>query len=148
MVTHRDFSANLDEALKNRPSFTLQGVDFLCKPGLRWKAMASAVAALDEAESPEEQEEALLGFFDVVLVKTARPKMRELLDVEDDDDDDDDAVPVSMKQLTDIVRWLVEQYTGTPTQPSSDSSASPNGTGDPSKVATSTAPAGEVPSPS
>lgn len=146
-MAHRDFSANLDEALKDRPTFTLQGVDFMCRPGLQWKSLAKASAAMNGAEEdPEELEKALLGFFDVVLVKSARPKMRELLAIEDDDDNDD-AVPVSMKQLMDIVRWLAEQYTGTPTEPSSVSSVSPNGTGDPSKVDISSATAEPVPSP-
>lgn len=136
-MAHRDFSANLDEVVQNRPTFRLQGVDFLCKPQLAWKTMARAINAMDTAsEDPEELEAALLGFFDVVLVKAARPKMRELMDVEDDDEDD--AVPVSLKQLTDIVRWLVEVYTGRPTEESSDSSASQNGTGDPSRVDIST----------
>lgn len=136
-MAHRDFSASIDEALRNRPSFTLQGVDFLCKPGLQWKTMSSALNAIDTAgDSPEDLERGLLNFFDVVLIKAARPKMRDLIDVEDTDEDDE--VPVTMKQLTDIVRWIVEQYTGVPTEPSSDSSDSPNGTGEPSRADTST----------
>jgi hypothetical protein len=137
-VAHRDFSANLDEALKNRPSFTLNGVDFLCKPGLQWKTLAKAGSAIDSARGdPEDIEAAMLQFFDVVLVKTARPKMHELLEAEDTDDDDETVLPISIKQLSDIVQWLIEQYTGRPTQPSSDSSDSPNGTGETSREATS-----------
>lgn len=135
-MAHRDFSASLDEALANRPTFTLQGIDFMCKPSLPWRSMAKAITAIDAAsEAPEELEKAIVGFFDIVLIKAARPKMRALLEAEDEDEDD--ALPVSMQQLTDVVRWVVEQYTGSPTQPSSDSSASPNGTGEGSKAATS-----------
>jgi len=136
-VAHRDFSASVDEALKNRPSFRVNGIDFLCKPGLQWKSMTVALDAIDTAgNDPAELENGLLVFFDLVLVKSARGKMRELL--AQGDDDDDDAVPVSIQQLMEIVRWLVEQYTGTPTQPSSDSSPLPNDTGEPSRADTST----------
>lgn len=135
-MAHRDFSASVDEALKNRPTFTLQGINFVCKPGLQWKSMASALNAIDMGESPEELEAGLLTFFDVVLIKSARPKMRKLLNDQSDGDDD---VPVTMQQLTDIVRWLVEQYTGVPTEPSSDSSDSLSETGEPSRADTSTA---------
>lgn len=131
-MAHRDFSTSVDEALKNRPSFALQGVEFLCKPALQWKTMASALNAIDTAgDSAEDLEKGLLGFFDIVLVKAARPKMRKLLN---ESGDNDDSVPVSMQQLTDVVRWLVEQYTGVPTSPSSESSDSLSETGEPSRA--------------
>jgi hypothetical protein len=132
-MAHRDFSTSVDEALKNRPTFTLNDVVFMCKPGLSWKTMASVLSTVNEAgDDPDKLEGALLSFFDVVLIKDARPKMHELLS--SSDSDDDDAVPISLTQLTNIVRWLVEQYTGVPTVPSLESSPSANGTGDPSKV--------------
>lgn len=137
-MAHRDFSASIDEARKNRPTFTLQGVDLMCKPGLHWKALAPVLEQINDADDTDLDalEAAFTAFFDTVLVKSARPKMHELLS--EPDQDDDDAVPVSIKQLGDIVRWLIEEYTGVPTEASSDSSTPDDSTGDASKGTGST----------
>lgn len=132
-MAHRDFSASVDEAIANRPTFTLRGVDFMCKPAVSMKAMAPVLDAINAAEGGVDMEDALKLFFDTVLIKAARPKMHELLEAEDEDDDDD-AVPLSLAQLIEIMQWLIEQYTGIPTQASTDSTEPQDATGETSKA--------------
>lgn len=126
-MAHRTFSAAKDELLRDRPTFDLQDEKFTCKPAMSIKGLAAAVDALQEAETPSTIQDAALVFFDKVLVKADRMRIRALL--VEPDDDDDDAIPVSIKDVTEIVRWLVETYTGNPTQPSSDSGSTPESTG-------------------
>lgn len=126
-MAHRTFSAAKDELLRDRPTFDLQDENFTCKPAMSIKGLAAAVDALQAADTPDAIQDAALVFFDKVLIKADRMRIRALL--VEPDEDDDDATPVSIKDVTDVVRWLVETYTGNPMQPSSDSGSTPESTG-------------------
>ena len=121
MSRSRDFDIAVEEMRKNRPTFTLDNREWTCRPALSFTTMA----ALEREYNDGDLTHVLHTFFEKVLIKADREPFRELITAEPDEDDDD-AVPITLNQLSEIMKWLVSEYTGNPTQ-----SAGPSSLGEP-----------------
>jgi hypothetical protein len=120
---HRDFDAALAEAKKEQPTFTLAGQHFTCRATLPWKALEHLI----EGDGLSVQ---VHQFFANVLVKSDRQRFADLVEQEDPEDDE----AVSVEQITDVMNWLTEHYTGKAEQQSPSSTDGPEKTGRSSRV--------------
>jgi hypothetical protein len=92
--------------------FKLYGEKFRCYP----EVQGAKLMEFSEKVSSEDQAivmRALLDFFKIVLLPEDYPKLQELWD------DPDRIVPI--ETISEIVSWLVEEYTDRPTEASEDS---------------------------
>lgn len=62
------------------------------------------------------------GLMKIVMKKASFATFMTYLQPTEDEREDDDFEPIDYTQLLDVVKWLMEVYTGRPTKPSSDSS--------------------------
>ena len=112
MTRYRNFGtpAQSDEVIV----FDLFGEQYKCKPALQGRMLIELVARAD-SDNPAESAIAVLGFFEEVMEPESRDRFTALTESEDR--------VVSLSLLTEIMQWLIEQYSGgeRPTQPSPDS---------------------------
>ena len=87
-------------------SFKINGEEFTCIPEIPGKTVLNLVAK-SSGDDPSKSADAVTGFFDIVLTAESRERFNALAE-------DPDRI-VTMKNLTDIIEWLVEQYTDRPT---------------------------------
>jgi hypothetical protein len=111
VVRHKDFGApaNMDEPI----TFTLYGETFRCAPSIQGRTLLQFISMSGDDESPDKGASAVLQFFDSALVKADRERFVELTSSED--------TVVPLETLASIMEWLVEQYSGRPTEPPSPS---------------------------
>lgn len=110
MVRHKDFGA---PASNDEPvTFTLYGETFRCAPSIQGRTLLKFIS-VSSGENADQSATAVLDFFDSALVKADRARFVELTS------DDDTVVP--LETLASIMEWLVEQYSGRPTEPPSPS---------------------------
>ena len=104
---HMDFGSPVlssDEPL----TFSIYGQTFRCTPMLQGRALVDFIAAGSDRDNPGSSAEAILNLFDRALMAEDRERFTEL------SLSDDYIIP--LEKLTEIMDWLVEQYTGRPTQ--------------------------------
>lgn len=119
MVRHKDFGApaSTDEPI----TFTLYGQTFKCVPSLQGRTLLQFISDSGDNESPDKGANAVLEFFNKALNKTDRERFVELTT------DEDTVVP--LETLASIMEWLVEQYSGRPTELPSPSESGESTTG-------------------
>ena len=110
MVRHRDFGspASQDEPI----TFTIYGQTFRCVPAIQGRTLLDFIA-MSADDNGAASAGAVLQFFNVALVSADRERFTALTSA------DDTVVP--LETLASIMEWLVEQYAGRPTEPSSPS---------------------------
>lgn len=120
MTRYRNFGtpAQSDEVVV----FELYGETYKCKAALQGRMLIELVARAD-SNNTADSAAAVLSFFDTVMEDESRDRFTALTNSEDR--------VVSLDLLTEIMQWLVEQYSGgeRPTQPSPDSSPGETTTG-------------------
>lgn len=89
-------------------SFKLFDEEFTCRPALPGKVILDLAASSADQENPGEAAKVVSKFFNTVLVPESSERFETLIN-------DPDRV-VTVEKLTEIVSWLVEQYTERPTQ--------------------------------
>ncbi len=111
MVRHKDFGApaSTDEPI----TFTLYGETFRCAPSIQGRTLLQFISMSGDDESPDKGASAVLQFFDSALVKADRERFVAMTSSED--------TVVPLETLASIMEWLVEQYSGRPTEPPSPS---------------------------
>ena len=108
---HKSFGSPKDLELDNI-TFDIYGEDFTARPevqGVHLLRFSQKISSEDQAAVSD----ALLDFFKVALYKESYDRMAELWE------DPDRVVPIEV--LSDIVAFLVEEYTSRPTKASSES---------------------------
>lgn len=112
MTRYRNFGtpAQSDEVV----AFELYGEQFKCKQALQGRTLIALVARAD-SNNTADSAAALLEFFNEVMEPESAKRFEDLTT-------SDDRI-VGLDLLTEVMQWLVEQYSGgeRPTQPSSDS---------------------------
>ena len=114
MVRHKDFGApaSSDEPI----TFTLYGEVFKCQPAIQGRYLLEFISKAG-SDDPEESAGAVLGFLQHALSPADRERFDALCS--------SDETVVPLETLASIMEWMVEQYSGRPTEPSS-----PSGPGD------------------
>lgn len=107
MAKFKDFGAGND--IPQEPiSFVLHGETFDCKPAIQGKFLLDLVARSGNQDDPAESAKVIGDFFKTVLVNESFQRFTFL-------SEDSDKI-VDVETLSDIVGWLVEQYTDRPIQ--------------------------------
>lgn len=92
--------------------FKVYDEEFTCRPSLPGRTLLRLVST-GSSEDPSEIAETIETFFEVCLVEESKERFNALLE------DPDKVVPVDT--LADIAAWLVEEYSGRPTEGPEDS---------------------------
>jgi hypothetical protein len=108
MARFKDFGAGDQDKPAEPLSFKLHGEEFSCKPKMQGKVLLDLVAKSSAQDNPGEAAAIINKFFELVLVAESYKRFDALVQ-------SDDKI-VEVEQLSDIVAWLVEQYTDRPTQ--------------------------------
>lgn len=107
----KDFgSAKMEELPEIK--FKLHGEEFVCHRALQGKVLLEVAGSFDE-KNASSANEIIEEFFKVALVSESYKRFYTLIH-------DPDRI-VTVDTLGEITGWLVEQYSGRPTQESSDS---------------------------
>lgn len=123
----RDFTKKRDDVF-----FTVDDDRFDCWPGLIADDLKALGEVMGEGISVDNAVEKLYAVFNIVMQRESFNRFDERMH--------DRMRPIDLRQFTDIIEWLVEVYTGRPTQPSSTSSSG-SGNGDAGSSSTAGAPA-------
>ncbi len=107
MARFKDFGSGSAGAPKEDISFKLHGEDFTCRPALPGRVLLDLVAKSGDEDNPSEAAKSITDFFKTVLVKESYERFDALAK-------DPDRL-VDVETLSDIVAWLVEQYSERPT---------------------------------
>lgn len=107
MTRFKDFGTGADATNVEPLAFKLHGEEFFCRPQLQGKLLLNLVANTN-SEDPVEAARTINKFFDSVLTADSKKPFNELLE-------DPDRL-VSVDTLSEIVAWLIEEYTSRPNQ--------------------------------
>lgn len=107
MARFKDFGAG-DDTPTEEISFKLHGEEFSCRPAMQGKVLLDLVAKSSNQENPGEAAEMIGSFFKIVLLPESYERFDALVT------DPDRIVPI--ETLSEIVGWLVEQYSDRPTK--------------------------------
>ena len=111
MARHKSFGSpvlNSDEPL----TFDLYDTTYRCKPAMQGRLLIEFIAR-SSANDPAAGAQAVLDFFDSAIIESDLQHFKDVLSSEDK--------IVPMDTLTEIMDWMIEEYTGRPTQQPSDS---------------------------
>ena len=109
MARQRDFGATKRADEFEALNFTLNGVQFDCKPAVQGATLLSFVASAN-ADDPAASAAAINTFFRACLTNDSYEAFVAMTT--------GDEVIVEMENLTEIVQWLIEEYTARPTKAS------------------------------
>jgi hypothetical protein len=110
VVRHRDFGSPVDQ---DEPiTFTLYGQTFRCATALQGRTLLDFIATSAD-DNGAASAKAVIEFFDVAIVAADRERFNAVTSSED--------TVVPLDTLAKIMEWLIEQYAGRPTEPSSPS---------------------------
>lgn len=108
MARFKDFGSGSNDGAPVEPvTFKIHGEEFTCIPEIPGKTVLNLVAK-SGGEDPAQSADAVTGFFKTVLTEESNVRFDALAE--------DPNRIVSMQTLTDIIEWLVEQYTDRPTE--------------------------------
>lgn len=107
MARFKDFGSPVDLGSVEPLKFKLYDEEFNCYPEIQGKVVLE-LASLTNSEDTAESASAILKFFSRVLVPESASRFENLTG-------DPDRI-VKIETLTDIIQWLVEEYTNRPTQ--------------------------------
>lgn len=116
MARFKDFGSGNADTPKEEIKFALHGEEFVCRPALPGQVLLNLVAKSGDEDNPAEAAKVITDFFKTVLVPESYTRFDALAN-------DPDRV-VEVDTLSDIVGWLVEQYSD---RPISRPEALPNG---------------------
>lgn len=105
MSRFKDFGAGSASDTKEPLSFKIHGEDFHCVPEVQGKALLKLVSD-SSADDPTKAAAAIDTFFDLVLEDESLVRFNMLVQ--------DKHRIVSVETLTEIISWLMEQYTDRP----------------------------------
>ena len=108
MARFKDFGSGDQDKPAQPISFKLHGEEFSCKPKMQGKVLLDLVAKSSAQDNPGEAAAIINKFFELVLIADSYKRFEALVE-------SDDKI-VEVEQLSEIVAWLVEQYTDRPTQ--------------------------------
>jgi hypothetical protein len=108
MTRYKDFGSGNDSVQREPLVFKLHGEEFTCKPAIQGKALLN-LAAKTGGDDPAKAAETIDQFFDFVLASDDNKQRFQALLT------DADKI-VSVETLSEIVAWLVEEYTQRPNQ--------------------------------
>ena len=114
-MAHRDFDAEVAERARERDpiEFTLGGVRFTCRPVCPFGAVLDLQAAPEIGENLRGAVDGIIAFLSQVVIEEHADKVPEAVR------------KANATVAYDVIEWLVEQYAGRPTVPSSGSAVSP-----------------------
>ena len=115
MIEIKDFSFSVEPK-----RFRINDDIFEAVPEMPLHLMSMA-ARLTSQNIASQGVEIILELFDELLVPTAAARFRERVN--------DKIQPIGMRHINAILPWLMEVYGLRPTEPSADSSSTPDGTG-------------------
>ena len=107
MTRFKDFGSGSNSAPKEAPVFKLHGEEFTCKPAIQGKVLLN-LAANSSGDDPAKAAGVIDDFFGYVLAEDSSKRFQDLLV-------DPDRI-VTVETLSEIVAWLVEEYTERPNQ--------------------------------
>lgn len=108
MARFKDFGKGVnDDTPVEALSFKLHGEEFSCVPRMQGKVMLRIVES-SSAENPAESAKSILEFFNSVLTVESNVRFNALLD--------DKEKIVSVETLSEILAWLLEEYSNRPNQ--------------------------------
>lgn len=107
MTRFKDFGSGSVDTPKEPLTFKLHGEDFSCHPAIQGKVLLN-LAANGSSEDPAAAAKTIDSFFGYVLTPESNERFQNLLM--------DPERIVSMDTLSDIVQWLIEEYTNRPNQ--------------------------------
>lgn len=108
MARFKDFGTGTDTAEIEPLSFKLHGEEFHCVDQLQGKVLLDLVAESNNADDPAAAAKIINVFFNTVLKEDDWKRFEALLESKDK--------IVSVETLGEITTWLVEEYTGRPTE--------------------------------
>lgn len=111
MSRFKDFGSPLNVKDMEKPVFKLYDEEFTCVPSIQGKVLLQ-FAALSDSDNAAESSVAITGFFEKVLVPESYDRFQILLE-------DPDKI-VSVTTLSEIIGWVLEEYSDRPTQVSKD----------------------------
>lgn len=114
MSKFKDFGSGNPSAEKETITFKLYDQEFSCLPELQGKVLLGFVASSMD-EDPASQAKAIEAFFEYVLTAESLAEFDELTTSKDR--------IVSVETLSEIIAWIVEQYTDRPEEQPEDSQA-------------------------
>jgi hypothetical protein len=94
-----------------KPVFKLYDEEFACVPSIQGKVLLQFAASSD-SDNASESSAAITGFFEKVLVEESYVRFQKLLD--------DPEKIVSVTTLSEIIGWVLEEYSNRPAQVSKD----------------------------
>lgn len=108
MARFKDFGSGSNNGEVAEPiTFKIHGEEFTCIPEIPGKTVLNLVAK-SGGDNPADSADAVTGFFKTVLTEESMIRFDILAE--------DPNRIVSMQTLTEIIEWLVEQYTDRPTE--------------------------------
>lgn len=112
MARFKDFGAGKDISDVEPLSFKLHGEEFHCSPVIQGKFLLDLVASSGEDDDGSNSARMISSFFEHVLLPESQERFDALLK------DTDRIVPV--ETLSEIVGWLMSEYTNRPNQQPED----------------------------
>lgn len=110
MARFKDFGSGKDISKIEPLSFKLHGEEFLCTPVVQGKFLLELIAnSSDSEEDPGAPARMVNTFFDHVLLEESYERFEKLLSAKDKF--------VEVETLSEIVAWLMQEYTNRPNQP-------------------------------
>jgi hypothetical protein len=98
-------------------TFDLGGEEFTCHPEVQGKMILDIIKTAADENDPDQRgmmmAVGVLGFFEKVMDASEYERFNKLME--------DPKRIVPMDTLSEIMSWLIEEYTDRPTEPSSDS---------------------------
>jgi hypothetical protein len=113
MARFKDFGSGNSSKTSEPVVFKLHGEEFKCLPELQGKTFLDMVSN-SASEDPAVSSAVTMGFFEAVLFEESLERFNALIS--------DKEKIVSLETLTDIVGWLIEEYTERPLAQQEDSS--------------------------
>jgi hypothetical protein len=111
MTRFKDFGSGSTDSNVEPLSFKIYDQEFRCVPQIQGKLLISLVST-SSSEDPIKAAQTITSFFDYVLLKDDKERFNELLESPD--------TIVSVETLSEIVAWLIEEYTNRPNQQPED----------------------------
>jgi hypothetical protein len=107
MARTKDFGAAKDLSSFEPLTFTLAGQEFTCRPAIQGQSVMKLAASADP-DNPSSGAIAVQQFFKVAMDEENYKKFDELTTSPDH--------IIEMSTLSEIVQWLMEEYTNRPTK--------------------------------